>query len=180
MMSYKARRVAERLNLEGRAWSRMELCAMAGVSLRQLMWWEARGVVAATISASAVAFYDERDSFRVLLVAELRNKGVSLQRVRGILRGCFKREPAGHLLLVSDPAELFGSQEALVFALVDSEKGGLVIDLSELEARLFEERPAPPPKPPHRVRRPRAGFELSMHQIDRMHEHSLRGGGDDE
>jgi len=173
-MSDKARRVAERLHLEGRAWTRGELCTLAEVSIRQLQWWEMKRLAEPTITTSAISFYDERAAFRVMLVAAIRGKGISLQKMQRIL-AAVPDEPKGHIVLITDHIELFGSDEAAVFALTESASGGLVIDLAELVERLFGVEPKPR-KTPVRRRRPApppGDYELTARELDRMYKNSL-------
>jgi DNA-binding transcriptional MerR regulator len=59
----------------------LQVSLAAQVSLRQLQWWDERHVVQPQ-HAGHKRTYDRVAFFKTLLVARLRNKGVSLQRIR--------------------------------------------------------------------------------------------------
>lgn len=145
----------------------------SGLTVRQLQWLRERRIAPHTRTERGCHLYSERDAFKVLLIAAMRRAGISLWKIRKILRK-LPEEP-GHLLVVTDHAEFFGSREAAIFALVDAAGGGVVIDLAELVDRLFgretkpkktlvQRRPAPPPH----------DYELTTRELDRMYRNSLR------
>ena len=66
-----------------------EVAKLAGVSLRQLQVWEEKQVVIASRSGR-VRLYTASQAFFVVVLAELRRRGLSFQRLRRIsaaLRG---------------------------------------------------------------------------------------------
>lgn len=65
--------------------STSQVAEAAQVTLRQLQWWDERRVVH-PLHKGGDRLYDEEDLFKTLLVARMRQKGVSLQRVRACLK----------------------------------------------------------------------------------------------
>jgi len=62
-----------------------DVSRVSGVSLRQLQWWDEQGVV----SPSHVGhrrLYQPQEVVEVAVIAELRRKGFSLQRIRRVLK----------------------------------------------------------------------------------------------
>ena len=60
-----------------------EVAKLAGVSLRQLQIWEEKRVAVASRSGR-VRLYTSSQAFFVIIVAELRKRGLSFQRLRGL------------------------------------------------------------------------------------------------
>jgi DNA-binding transcriptional MerR regulator len=62
-----------------------DVARIAGVSLRQLQWWDERSVVSPTQEGHR-RVYLPREVVEVSVIAELRRKGFSLQKIRRVLR----------------------------------------------------------------------------------------------
>jgi len=62
-----------------------EVAALTGISLRQLQWWDERGLVVPSRSGHR-RLYSLDDLAEVAVIAELRRKGFSLQRMRKVVR----------------------------------------------------------------------------------------------
>jgi DNA-binding transcriptional MerR regulator len=62
-----------------------EVSRIAGVSLRQLQWWDERKVVSPQHEGHK-RVYDPAEVIEVTVIAELRRKGFSLQKIRRVLR----------------------------------------------------------------------------------------------
>src|SRR5215469_9595745 len=62
-----------------------DVARMAGVSLRQMRWWDERKLVSPCIKDHRRVYITEQ-VLEILTVAALRRKGLSLQRIREILR----------------------------------------------------------------------------------------------
>jgi DNA-binding transcriptional MerR regulator len=62
-----------------------EVAAIAGVSLRQLQWWDERNVVSPRQEGHR-RVYLQQEVVEVSVIAELRRKGFSLQKIRRVLR----------------------------------------------------------------------------------------------
>jgi len=71
-----------------------EVAKLAGVSLRQLQIWEEKRVAVASRSGR-VRLYTASQALFVIIVAELRKRGLSFQRLRG-LSGVLRQLLADH------------------------------------------------------------------------------------
>ncbi len=62
-----------------------EVAGIAGISLRQLQWWDERNVVSPRHQGHK-RVYTPQDVIEITVIAELRRKGFSLQKIRRVLR----------------------------------------------------------------------------------------------
>jgi len=62
-----------------------DVARIAGVSLRQLQWWDERNVVSPRQEGHR-RVYRPQEVVEVSVIAELRRKGFSLQKIRRVLR----------------------------------------------------------------------------------------------
>jgi DNA-binding transcriptional MerR regulator len=62
-----------------------DVARIAGVSLRQLQWWDERNVVS-PLQEGHRRVYRQQEVIEVSVIAELRRKGFSLQRIRRVLK----------------------------------------------------------------------------------------------
>ncbi len=62
-----------------------EVSRISGVSLRQLQWWDERNVVSPRHDGHK-RVYSPTEVIEVTVIAELRRKGFSLQKIRRVLR----------------------------------------------------------------------------------------------
>src|SRR5277367_1409258 len=58
---------------------------MTGITLRQLQWWDERGIVVPKREGHR-RLYSTEDLAEVAVICELRQRGFSLQRVRKVMR----------------------------------------------------------------------------------------------
>lgn len=68
-----------------RSFSSTEVSRIAGVSLRQLQWWDERKVVSPRHEGHRRIYLPE-EVVEITVIAELRRKGFSLQKIRRVLR----------------------------------------------------------------------------------------------
>src|SRR6266850_3610683 len=68
-----------------RTYSSVEVSSIAAVSLRQLQWWDERKVVSPRHEGHR-RVYDPAEVIEITVIAELRRKGFSLQKIRRVLR----------------------------------------------------------------------------------------------
>lgn len=68
-----------------RTYSSQDVSAVASVSLRQLQWWDERKVVSPDHSGHRRT-YDAAEVIEITVIAELRRKGFSLQKIRRVLK----------------------------------------------------------------------------------------------
>src|SRR5215831_10933094 len=62
-----------------------DVARLAGVSLRQMQWWDERKLVSPRIKDHRRVYIPEQ-VLEILTVAALRRKGLSLQKIRKVLR----------------------------------------------------------------------------------------------
>src|SRR5258707_11387502 len=70
---------------QDRTYSSSEVSGIAGVSLRQLQWWDERKVVSPRHEGHR-RIYLASEVVEITVIAELRRKGFSLQKIRRVLR----------------------------------------------------------------------------------------------
>lgn len=68
-----------------RTYASSEVARIAQVSLRQLQWWDERKVVSPRHSSHKRIYLPE-EVIEITVIAELRRKGFSLQKIRRVLR----------------------------------------------------------------------------------------------
>jgi len=69
----------------GNGFTSSEVARIAGVSLRQLQWWDERKVVSPRHQGHR-RLYQPEEVVEITVIAELRRKGFSLQKIRRVLR----------------------------------------------------------------------------------------------
>jgi DNA-binding transcriptional MerR regulator len=62
-----------------------EVVALTGITLRQLQWWDERGILVPARQGRR-RLYSLDDVAEVAVICELRSRGLSLQRVRKVVR----------------------------------------------------------------------------------------------
>jgi len=82
------------------SFSSSEVARLSGVSLRQLQWWDERKVVSPRHEGHK-RVYSQDEAVEVSVIAELRRKGFSLQKIRRVLR-YLQREMGRRLAEVAD------------------------------------------------------------------------------
>ena len=70
---------------EGEGYNSSEVSRICGVSLRQLQWWDERNVVSPRQDGHKRVYMRE-EVVEISVIAELRRKGFSLQKIRRVLR----------------------------------------------------------------------------------------------
>jgi len=84
-----------------RTYASSDVARIAQVSLRQLQWWDERKVVSPRHAAHKRIYHPE-EVVEVTVIAELRRKGFSLQKIRRVLR-FLQREMGRRLADVLNP-----------------------------------------------------------------------------
>ena len=82
---FKARKSRTESPVPERTYSSSEVAQVAGVSLRQLQWWDERKVVSPRHEGHR-RVYGRSEVVEITVIAELRRKGFSLQKIRRVLR----------------------------------------------------------------------------------------------
>src|SRR5260221_5878736 len=82
---FKARKSRPEVPVPERTYSSSEVSDVAGVSLRQLQWWDERKVVSPRHEGHRRVYHAE-EVVEITVIAELRRKGFSLQKIRRVIR----------------------------------------------------------------------------------------------
>src|SRR5579863_730227 len=81
----KARKSRPEVAHPDRTYSSAEVAGIAVVSLRQLQWWDERKVVSPRHEGHRRVYFPA-EVIEITVIAELRRKGFSLQKIRRVLR----------------------------------------------------------------------------------------------
>lgn len=82
---FKTRKLRPAVLPETEAYTSSDVARIANVSLRQLQWWDERNVVSPRQDGHR-RVYLPQEVIEVSVIAELRRKGFSLQKIRRVLR----------------------------------------------------------------------------------------------
>jgi DNA-binding transcriptional MerR regulator len=82
---FKAKKSRPEPPIQDRTYSSSEVAQVADVSLRQLQWWDERKVVSPRHEGHRRIYYPA-EVIEITVIAELRRKGFSLQKIRRVLR----------------------------------------------------------------------------------------------
>jgi DNA-binding transcriptional MerR regulator len=82
---FKTRKVRPAPPPPAEAYSSSDVARVANVSLRQLQWWDERHVVSPEHQGHK-RVYSPEQVVEITVIAELRRKGFSLQKIRRVLR----------------------------------------------------------------------------------------------
>ena len=140
-----------------------EVVARTGITLRQLQWWDERGIVVPRREGHR-RLYSMEDLAEVAVICELRRRGYSLQRVRRVVR--FLQRELGqrlaetvtgsseyHLLIDGSTLYLETSPRQIVDILKNSRQPMLTICLSDtvrhLRADVLGKKRKPSSSVPH-------------------------------
>ncbi len=85
--------------------SSQDVSEITGVSLRQLQWWDEQGVVS-PVQHGHKRIYQLHELVEVALITELREKGISLQKIRRVLRFLEKELGKGLLEAIRNGEEV--------------------------------------------------------------------------
>jgi DNA-binding transcriptional MerR regulator len=130
-----------------------DVSRISGVSLRQLQWWDERNVVSPRHDGHK-RIYLPQEVIEVTVIAELRRKGFSLQKIRRVLRylqremGKRLSEALGneseiHLLTDGKSIFLEDSQERVINILKNARQPMFLVCVSD-QARRLEATPRKP------------------------------------
>jgi DNA-binding transcriptional MerR regulator len=142
---------------DARTFSSRDVSRIAQVSLRQLQWWDERKVVSPR-HAGHKRVYASEEVIEITVIAELRRKGFSLQKIRRVLR--FLQREMGKRLsevldqnsdlhLVTDGKTIYleEQRERIIDILKNAKQPMFLVCVSDQVRRLGE----PPSKKPMRV-----------------------------
>ena len=126
-----------------------QVVEFTGITLRQLQWWDERGMVVPRRQGHR-RLYSMEDLAEVAVICELRQRGFSLQRVRKVM-GFLQRELGKRLFdsasansqihLLTDGKNIFikDSPESIVDVLKNSRQPILAVCLSDTVQRIQAE-----------------------------------------
>ena len=81
----KAKKLRQESQTETQGYNSSDVARICGVSLRQLQWWDERNVVSPRQDGHKRVYMPE-EVVEISVIAELRRKGFSLQKIRRVLR----------------------------------------------------------------------------------------------
>jgi DNA-binding transcriptional MerR regulator len=82
---FKAKKSRPAPSPDAQGFNSSEVARICGVSLRQLQWWDERSVVSPRQDGHKRIYMTE-EVVEISVIAELRRKGFSLQKIRRVLR----------------------------------------------------------------------------------------------
>jgi DNA-binding transcriptional MerR regulator len=152
---FKTTRIEADGPAEENVFSSTDVSRLSGVSLRQLQWWDEQKVVSPR-HAGHRRLYSLQEVVEVSVIAELRKKGFSLQKIRRVLR-FLQREmgkrladvlnPESDLHLLTDGKTICMEQdrERMVDVLKNAKQAMFVVGVSD-QVRRLTMTPKKPPK----------------------------------
>ncbi|MBE0660096.1 MAG: MerR family transcriptional regulator [Bryobacteraceae bacterium] len=131
---------------EIQAYSSADVARLSGVSLRQLQWWDEQKVVSPRHDGHK-RIYDMAEVVEVSVIAELRRKGFSLQKIRRVLRFLQKEmgkrladilAPESDIHLLTDGKHIFLEEDhaRIVDVLKNAKQAMFVVSVSDQVRRL--------------------------------------------
>lgn len=152
---FKTRKVRSDLPQSQRTYTSTDVARIAEVSLRQLQWWDERKVVSPRHEGHKRIYLAE-EVVEITVIAELRRKGFSLQKIRRVLR--FLQREMGRRLaevlanesdlhLLTDGKSIFleDQQERIIDLLKNAKQPMFLVSVSD-QVRRLDEVPKKAPK----------------------------------
>jgi DNA-binding transcriptional MerR regulator len=145
---FKPRKTGAEAQIQERTYSSSEVAQVAAVSLRQLQWWDERKVVSPRHEGHRRVYFPA-EVIEITVIAELRRKGFSLQKIRRVLR-FLQREmgrrlaevlhASSHLHLVTDGKSIYleDQQERIIDILKNAKQPMFLVCVSDQAKRLTE------------------------------------------
>ena len=143
---YKTKKMRPETAPPERTYTSSDVSRIAQVSLRQLQWWDERKVVSPRHEGHKRVYHPE-EVVEVTVIAELRRKGFSLQKIRRVLR--FLQREMGrrfsevlsgeqNLHLVTDGKSIYleDSSERIVDILKNAKQPMFLVCVSDQARRL--------------------------------------------
>jgi DNA-binding transcriptional MerR regulator len=137
------------------AYASSDVARISGVSLRQLQWWDEQNVVSPRHDGHK-RVYLPNEVIEVTVIAELRRKGFSLQKIRRVLRylqremgkrlsDALSSESEMHLLTDGKSIYLEDSKDRIIDLLKNAKQPMFLVCVSD-QARRLEVPPKKQPK----------------------------------
>jgi len=145
---FKTRKVRPDLVAAGRTYTSTDVARIAQVSLRQLQWWDERKVVSPRHEGHKRIYLAE-EVVDITVIAELRRKGFSLQKIRRVLRfvqremgrrlsDVLSNESRLHLLTDGKSIYLEDQQDRIIDLLKNARQPMFLVCVSDQVKRLDE------------------------------------------
>jgi DNA-binding transcriptional MerR regulator len=142
----KARKSRPEAANPDRTYSSTDVAGIAGVSLRQLQWWDERKVVSPRHEGHRRVYFPA-EVVEITVIAELRRKGFSLQKIRRVLRFLQKEmgrrlaevlQSASDLHLVTDGKSIYleDSHERIIDIFKNARQPMFLVCVSDQARRL--------------------------------------------
>src|ERR1700681_1305922 len=146
----KARKSRPETAHPDRTYSSAEVAGIAVVSLRQLQWWDERKVVSPRHEGHRRVYFPA-EVIEITIIAELRRKGFSLQKIRRVLRFLQKEmgrrlsevlQAGSDLHLVTDGKAIYleDRHERIIDLLKNAHQPMFLVCVSDQARRLDEVR----------------------------------------
>jgi DNA-binding transcriptional MerR regulator len=143
----------DKAQIEERTYSSIEVADVAQVSLRQLQWWDERKVVSPRHEGHRRVYYTP-EVIEITVIAELRRKGFSLQKIRRVLRFLQKEmgkrlaeviAATSNLHLVTDGKSIFleDQHDRIIDILKNARQPMFLVSVSDQARRLTESERKP-------------------------------------
>ncbi len=154
---FKTRKIRPAPIPPAESYSSADVARVANISLRQLQWWDERHVVSPEHQGHK-RMYSPQQVVEITVIAELRRKGFSLQKIRRVLR-YLQREMGRrlsdvlasdsdlHLLTDGKSIYLEDRQERIIDILKNARQPMFLVCVSDQVRRIG----ATPPKKPARM-----------------------------
>src|SRR5277367_4237080 len=162
----KSRKSRSEAQIQERTYSSSEVAEVAGVSLRQLQWWDERKVVSPRHEGHRRVYFPA-EVIEITVIAELRRKGFSLQKIRRVLRFLQREmgrrlaevlQASSNLHLVTDGKSIYleDQQERIIDILKNARQPMFLVCVTDQARRLNDsERKPARPEPGTAARRAR-------------------------
>ena len=145
---FKTRKVRSDSASGQQTYTSTDVAKIAQVSLRQLQWWDERKVVSPRHEGHKRVYLPE-EVIEITLIAELRRKGFSLQKIRRVLRflqremgrrlaDVMSNESRLHLLTDGKTIYLEDQQERIIDLLKNAKQPMFLVCVSDQVKRLDE------------------------------------------
>lgn len=145
---FKVRKPRAEAPVEEKTYSSSDVSEIASVSLRQLQWWDERKVVSPRHEGHRRVYFAS-EVVEITVIAELRRKGFSLQKIRRVLRFLQKEmgrrlsevmQADSHLHLVTDGKSIYleDRHDRIIDLLKNARQPMFLVCVSDQARRLLE------------------------------------------
>jgi DNA-binding transcriptional MerR regulator len=143
---FKTKQALVATGVELQSYSSADVARLSGVSLRQLQWWDEQKVVSPRHDGHK-RIYDMAEVVEVSVIAELRRKGFSLQKIRRVLRFLQKEmgkrladilAPESDIHLLTDGKHIYLEEDhsRIVDVIKNAKQAMFVVSVSDQVRRL--------------------------------------------